>query len=71
MLSVPDRPYHTHTFVGVDYDLDIKKYDEPGLPNDALDKVLAQREALVRSAITVQVKPGPNPSGRTGHSDSR
>jgi hypothetical protein len=57
VLSIPEREYHEHTFVGVDYDLDPKKYDLPGLPGDAIEKVLADREALVRSAVTLKVTP--------------
>ena len=49
VLSIPQRDYHEHTFVGVDYDLDPKKYELPGLPDNAIDKVLADREALIRS----------------------
>jgi hypothetical protein len=57
VLSIPQRDYHEHSFVGVDYDLDPAKYDLPGLPADAIDKVLADREALVRSAVTLKVTP--------------
>ncbi|MEY2459868.1 MAG: hypothetical protein QOG30_1698, partial [Acidimicrobiaceae bacterium] len=64
LLSIPSREYHTHTFVGVDYDLDTKKYEEPGLPSNALDKVLAEREALVRSAIALKVDVAKNANGQ-------
>jgi len=57
LLPIPQRDYHEHTFVGVDYDLDPSKYDLPGLPSNMLDKVLADREALVRSAVTLKVEP--------------
>ena len=57
VLSIPQRDYHEHTFVGVDYDLDPKKYELPGLPDNAIDKVLADREALIRSAVTMKVAP--------------
>jgi hypothetical protein len=62
-LPIPDREYHTHTFVGVDYDLDPKKYDSPGLGSNAIDKVLAEREALVRSAVTLKVEATPDANG--------
>ncbi len=55
VLSIPQRDYHEHTFVGVDYDLDPAKYDIAGLPSDTIDQVLADREALVRSAVTLKV----------------
>ena len=56
LLSIPNREYHTHIFVGVDYDLNPARYQEAGLPSNALDKVLAEREALVRSAVALQVE---------------
>ncbi|MEY2431812.1 MAG: hypothetical protein QOC92_1537 [Acidimicrobiaceae bacterium] len=57
LLSIPNREYHTHIFVGVDYDLDPARYKDTGLPANAIDKVLADREALVRSAVALQVAP--------------
>ena len=66
LLSIPNREYHTHTFVGVDYDLDPKKYEQPGLPANALDKVLAEREALVRSAVALQVDVAKDANGQPG-----
>ena len=57
LLSIPQRDYHEHTFVGVDYDLDPSKYTQLGLPSNAIDQVLADREALVRSAVTLKVTP--------------
>ena len=64
ILSIPNREYHTHTFVGVDYDLDPTKYQQPGLPANALDKVLADREALVRSAVALQVDVAKDANGQ-------
>jgi hypothetical protein len=63
-LPIPNREYHTHIFVGVDYDLDSTKYDAPGLPDNALDRVLAEREALVRSAIALQVDVAKDANGQ-------
>jgi len=64
LLSIPNREYHTHTFVGVDYDLDPVRYQQPGLPANALDKVLAEREALVRSAVTLKVDVAKDANGQ-------
>jgi hypothetical protein len=58
VLSIPDRPYHTHTFVGVDYDLNPDRYEGPNVPANAQDKVFAEREALMRSAATLKVSAG-------------
>jgi hypothetical protein len=57
-LPVPDRPHREHTFVGVDYDLDPELYRENGLSDEDIATVVAQRNALVRSAATVQVVAG-------------
>lgn len=51
VLPNPDRDYRSHTFVGVDYDLDIGSYGS----QDAFDQVLADRLALIQSAITLKV----------------
>ncbi|MEY2456159.1 MAG: hypothetical protein QOK06_1253, partial [Acidimicrobiaceae bacterium] len=63
VLPRPEREYHSHTFVGVDYDLDPAKYQGHGLPADALDKALAEREALIRSAVTLKVTNDPDRQG--------
>ncbi|MDQ1394984.1 MAG: hypothetical protein QOG64_243 [Acidimicrobiaceae bacterium] len=55
VLSVPKRPYASHTFVGVDYDPDPKAYVGNGQPANALDTVLSERQALLQSAVTMQV----------------
>jgi hypothetical protein len=65
VLSIPQRDYHEHTFVGVDYDLDPTTYDIGGLPADTIEKVLADREALVRSAVTLKVAPKGDPAAPT------
>jgi hypothetical protein len=65
LLSIPQREYHTHTFVGVDYDLNPDRYEGEGLPPNAEDKVLAEREALMRSAVTLKVAPGLAPTPLT------
>lgn len=66
VLSIPEREYRTHIFVGVDYDLNPNRYEKPGFPKNAYDKILSEREALVRSAVTLQVSEGqvldPNPA---------
>ncbi|MEY2453384.1 MAG: hypothetical protein QOD92_2958 [Acidimicrobiaceae bacterium] len=63
-LPIPERDYHTHTFVGVDYDLNPERYKEPGLPANAIDKVLSEREALVRSAVALQVDVAKDTNGQ-------
>jgi hypothetical protein len=55
VMARPDRPRREHTFVGVDYDLDIDAYTKLGLSEDAINDIVAERAALLGSAITLQV----------------
>jgi hypothetical protein len=55
LLSPPDRLHRSHSFVGVDYDLDPAAYTKKGLPADALKRALAERKALLSSAVTLEV----------------
>ncbi|MEO5725265.1 MAG: hypothetical protein ABIQ39_03665, partial [Ilumatobacteraceae bacterium] len=54
-LPLPNRPQRSHTFVGVDYDLDPAAYTNLGLPADTVNKILADRAALLQSAVTLEV----------------
>lgn len=54
-LSLPERLRHVHTFVGVDYDLTPGHYAALGVGADALQRVLAEREALLRQAAGLRV----------------
>lgn len=51
----PDRTYRSHMFVGVDYDLDTEHYEQSGFPDNALQTVLDARQALLESAVTLEV----------------
>ena len=44
-----------HTFIGVDYDLDVDAYTDLGLSEDTINEVIAERAALLGSAVTLQV----------------
>ena len=55
VMTRPDRPRREHSFVGVDYDLDVDAYTDLGLSEDTVNEVLAERAALLGSAITLQV----------------
>jgi hypothetical protein len=52
-LAAPDRDRNEHTFVGVDYELNTDYYGQPGMPSGALEKVLEDREELLRTAVTI------------------
>ncbi|MGH9246694.1 MAG: hypothetical protein ACRD29_20765 [Acidimicrobiales bacterium] len=56
LFSRPDREHRSHTFVGVDYELDPEAYEREGLPDDALERVLAEREALLRTSVRLEVR---------------
>ncbi len=52
-VPVPERTHRSHTFVGVDYDLDQKKKYK----SDAVfQEVLAERKALLESSVTLEVE---------------
>jgi len=57
-LPVPDRERRSHTFTGVDYDLDPEIYRKAGLSDEDIARVVAERDALVRSAATLEVVQG-------------
>jgi hypothetical protein len=57
VLSIPDRFRRQHTFVGVDYDLDPELYRKGGLDDEDIARIVAERDALVQSAATLQVVP--------------
>jgi hypothetical protein len=54
-LPVPDRPHRSHSFIGVDYDLDPAQYAVHGLSEDAVNDVIAERKALLGSAVSLEV----------------
>ena len=51
VLPVPERPHRSHAFVGVDYDLDPEKYES----REEQQEVIAERRALLQSAVTLEV----------------
>ena len=57
-LPIPDRFSRQHTFIGVDYDLDPELYEKSGYDEEDIAQVVAERDALVQSAVTLQVVPG-------------
>ena len=66
LLAVPDRPYRKHSFVGVEYDLDPELYVADGLDPAVVNEILAERAALLKSAITLEVSdPIPDAGGQT------
>ena len=53
-LEIPDRPRHSHEFVGVDYDLAPGHYAGLGVGGgDATAEVLTSRDALISQAATI------------------
>jgi hypothetical protein len=55
MLTRPERPRRSHSFIGVDYDLDPAIYTEVGLDPSVVNDILAERAALLQTAITLSV----------------
>ena len=52
-LALPDRPLHSHEFVGVDYDLEPGHYEGLGVGDDARTEVLNARDRLISRAVTL------------------
>jgi hypothetical protein len=53
-LALPERPRHSHAFVGVDYDLSPGHYAGLGVGGgDALEEVLAERDALISQTASL------------------
>jgi hypothetical protein len=55
VLATPDRPSRSHTFVGADYDLDPANYIERGIDPSVVNDIIAERKALMASAVTMEV----------------
>src|SRR5262245_25270492 len=55
-LSLPDRPLHSHEFVGVDYDLEPGHYDQLGLGDDTLRRVLEARKRLISQSVALDTE---------------
>lgn len=55
LLSRPDRFRRQHTFVGVDYDLDPSLYRKSGLSDRDIARIVAERDALIQSAASLEV----------------
>jgi hypothetical protein len=62
-LSEAVRPRQTHSFVGVDYDLNAAYYTQPGMPDDAMQHVLEEREELLKRSVTMDVETERSPDG--------
>lgn len=66
LLPTPDRPHRSHSFIGVDYDLDPAAYEALGLPASTINSILAERAALLQSAVTLETQnPQPTSGGNT------
>ena len=62
--DTPDRPRHSHSFIGVDYNLSPRYYEQKGMPPDARQHVLDERQALLSSAMSLSFEPVEVNSGK-------
>ncbi|MGH2778658.1 MAG: multiheme c-type cytochrome [Actinomycetota bacterium] len=62
-LGGQDRERNLHSFVGVDYDMNASYYTQPGMPDDGMELVLEEREALLRSTVELTVDVGAPDAG--------
>ncbi|MDQ4145672.1 MAG: cytochrome c family protein [Actinomycetota bacterium] len=56
LIGSPERERNRHVFVGVDYELDARYYEQPGMPENALEDVLEERERLLARAVSIEVE---------------
>jgi hypothetical protein len=62
--SAPNRSRHSHSFIGVDYNLTPGYYEQQGMPSEARDQVLEERSALLRSALDLSIETSQPASGK-------
>lgn len=55
LSNAPERTRHSHHFTGVDYSLTPNYYEQEGMPIDARETVLAEREKLLRSSMNLTI----------------
>lgn len=64
-LGNAERPRNLHTFVGVDYDMNADYYTAAGMPENAMETVLEEREELLKSTVDMSVEVSqPNAQGQ-------
>jgi hypothetical protein len=62
--DAPARPRHSHSFIGVDYNLTPGYYEQEFMPPNAREHVLEDRAALLRSAMSLSFEPVEVNSGK-------
>ena len=59
--DAPERPRHSHSFIGVDYNLTPGYYEKEGMPPNARAQVLEERAALLSQYVSLSIETsGPN-----------
>ena len=51
-----ERRHQRHIFIGVDYDMNDRYYRQAGMPDDAMEEALHDRELLVAQSVFMDVK---------------
>lgn len=64
LAEAPARPRHSHSFIGVDYNLTPGFYEQEGMPPDARLHVLEDRAALLSSAMSLSIETAEPDSGK-------
>lgn len=62
--DAPNRPRHSHSFIGVDYNLTPGYYEQEGMPADARQHVLEDRARLLSSAMDLSIETFIQDSGK-------
>ncbi|HUG34079.1 MAG TPA: multiheme c-type cytochrome [Anaerolineales bacterium] len=64
LADAPERSRHSHSFIGVDYNLTPGFYEQEGMPPDAREHVLDERAQLLSSALNLSIDTTLNDSGK-------
>ena len=62
--AAPNRPRHSHSFRGVDYNLTPGYYEQEGMPLNAREHVLEDRANLLREAMSLSIETSEPANGK-------
>lgn len=62
--AAPNRPRHSHSFIGVDYNLTPGYYEQAGMAPDAREHVLEDRATLLSKAMSLSIETSEPASGK-------
>jgi hypothetical protein len=64
LAEAPERTRHSHSFIGVDYNLTPGFYEQEGMPANAREHVLQERADLLSSALNLSIETAEPDAGK-------